>query len=276
VAPTTIPDALDHLSRPGAVALAGGCSMAIMLKSGLVGPETLVYLGRIPGLRARGRGDGGLHLGAGVTLRELARSPAVVAVAPMLARTAGRIGNPRVRSVATIGGAAVHADGRLDLPPVLMALGASVRVESRRGSRHVPLDSFYTGFLRTVLADDELVTEVLVPADPARLAAYARFTPGSHHDYPTVGVAVSLSLRPDGTIDDARVALSGVAATAVLAPESADQLRGKPPGPAVFAAAAAAAAASADPNGDRLGSADYKRAMIEVWTRRALEVCLRP
>jgi carbon-monoxide dehydrogenase medium subunit len=246
-----------------------------MLKSRVVEPETLVYLGRIPELRARGRGDGGLHLGAGVTLRDLARSPVVAAVAPTLARIAGRIGNPRVRSVATIGGAAAHADGRLDLPPVLLSLGASVRVESCRGCRRLPLDSFYTGFLQTVLADDELVTEVVVPADAARRAAYARFTPGSHHDYPTVGVAVSLSLRPDGTIDDARVALSGVAATAVLAPEAADRLRGRSPEPDVFAAAAAVAAASASPIGDRLGSADYKRAMIEVWTRRALEDCVR-
>jgi carbon-monoxide dehydrogenase medium subunit len=208
-----------------------------------------------------------------VTLRELCRSPLVWSRMPALAGAAAQVGNPRVRAVATVGGAMAHADPRQDLPPVLLALGARIGMAGPGGTRQVPLAGFLHGFMETELAEDELVTEVVVPWEPGLRAAYRRFTPGSADDFPVVSVAAAVSLRPDGSVGSARVALGGVGSTAMLADEAAGLLAGRPLEPATIAAAAAAAAAAAQPWDDRQGSAGYKRHMVEVWTRRTLEAC---
>lgn len=275
VAPTAVEDVLSELMDERAVAVAGGTSMAMLLKNDLVDVDVLVSLGHVAELRGVGRTPSHeIRLGSMVTLREIARSPLVRQELAALAQAAGQVGNPRVRAVATLGGAVVHGDPRQDVPPALMALGAYVRVAGPGGVRDVPLSAFYLGFMTTVLDDDELVLDIRIPLEVGRRASYQRFTPGSAEDYPTVAVAAAVSLARDGTISSARIGLGGAASVTVLADEAARELIGHAPARETISRAASVAASNASPPSDRRGTADYKRAMLEVWTARALHRCL--
>jgi carbon-monoxide dehydrogenase medium subunit len=272
--PTSLEAALQELSGENAVAVAGGTSLALLLKNDLVTPGRLVSLRRVPGLsEITMRGDW-LRLGAMVTLRALASSPLVRTAAPILAEAAAQVGNPRVRSVATVGGAIAHADPRQDIPPVLLALGAHACLSGPGGPRTVPMSEFFAGFMETAAREDEVITDVVLPARAGTRQAYVRFTPNSRDDYPVVCVAAVVSLAEDGSAESARIAVGGVGTTAVLAVDAANLLVGRCPGRSVMAASAATAAAAVDPGDDRRGSPGYKRAMTEVWVRRALERCL--
>jgi carbon-monoxide dehydrogenase medium subunit len=273
-APPTVGDAVAQLSESEDVlAMSGGTSVALLLKHGLAEPRKIVWLARIPGLRYLEAGhDRGLSIGAMTTLRELAASSAVRETAPALAEAAGKVGNPRVRSVATLGGALEHADPRQDVPPVLLALEATVRIAGPSGEREVPVADFYAGFMETVLAQGEIVTGVVVPPASGRRARYARFAPGSADDFPAVSAAASVIRAADGRVARAVLALGGAGPTPLLVPE-AERLGGVPDARDVEAVAAAAEAA-AEPVADQRGSARYKKAMVRVWAQRVLQACL--
>jgi carbon-monoxide dehydrogenase medium subunit len=272
-APDSIDGALEELAADGSVALAGGTSLVLMLKQDLVPASRVVWLGRISGLRGISSSpEGALAIGATTTVAEIAASSDVQRLQPALAEAAAHVGNPRVRAVATLGGGLVHADPRQDLPPVLLALGASATVRGRHGEREVSLERFFNGLMETDVADGEILTRVTVPAaPPGRRSCYMRFTPASEDDFPTVGVAAALDLDPDGSVRAAAVGLGGVAGRPVLVEEAAGILAGRRPGAAEVAELAAAAERACDPVDDQRGSPAYKRAMARVWTRRALE-----
>ena len=279
VSPTSLSGALEEMASGQATVLAGGTSVALLIGQRLIEPSKLVHVARIPELRAVhfDASRSAVRLGAAVTLAEIARNVELVAALPSLAYAAGVVGNPRVRSVATVGGALAHGDPRQDLPPVLISLGTSVWLSGPGGERSIPAATLATGFMETCVAPDELITGVVIPLPPGQRAHYSRFTPQSVADYPTVGVAASVRCDSNGTITDAKVALAGVASTA-LTVDAAGLLAGVPAGDADIAArlseVARQAAADAEPIDDRLGSASYKRAMIAVWTRRALLACV--
>lgn len=269
VVPATVEEAVAALADEEAVAVAGGTSIGLLVGQGLLAPSALVWLGRIPELTEVTVRDGNLVLGAGVTLWDLAAHPDVRRHLPALADAAGSVGNVRVRAVATVGGALVHADPRQDLPPVLIAYDAQVEVAGPEGRRHLPVDELVTGFMSTSLVPGEVVTSVAVPLVAGRRGCYHRFTPGSSDDYPTVAVAATVTVA-EGTVVGARVAVGGAGPRAFLVPE-AGALAGTPAHRAPLATVAAAAAERAEPVDDRLGSAAYKRRMASVWVRRVLE-----
>jgi aerobic carbon-monoxide dehydrogenase medium subunit len=268
-APATLDEALAELAAPEAVVLAGGTSLVLLLKSRLIAPRRVVWLGKVGGLRGIEVSAGDLVIGAMTTLAEVAASREVGRLLPALAQAARVVGNPRVRAVATVGGALAHADPRQDLPPALLALGAVVRLQSPAGERRLPLRTLFTGPLETSLRDGELLTAVEVPAPPAgQRSLYLRFTPASREDFPTVGVAVRVVNR-DGVVVDAALALAGVAPVPLLVPQAAEALRQAGP-----AAVAELAERACDPSDDQRGSASYKPAMAGVWSRRALAAAL--
>ncbi|MBO0771020.1 MAG: FAD binding domain-containing protein, partial [Actinobacteria bacterium] len=264
--PVTLAEALAELAGDeDAMALGGGTSVALLLKHGLIEPRRLVWLGRVRGLGEIQAGqDGSLAIGATVTLRELAASAAVRRLAPALAAAAGQVGNPRVRAVATVGGALAHADPRQDLPPALLALAATARIAGPAGEREVPLAGFYTGFMETVLAPGELVTQVVVPAGPGRRSVYLRFTPASEGDFPVIGAAAAVARGADGLVTGAALALAGAGPVPLLIP-AAGELAGRVPAAADIEPVAAAAAAAATAVSDQRGSARYKQAMAAEW-----------
>ena len=278
VSPTSVAGALEEIASGEATVLAGGTSVALLIGQRLIEPSKLVHVARIPELRSISfdtpRGE--LRIGAAVTLAEIAGHPEIRAALPSLAYAAGVVGNPRVRSVATVGGALAHGDPRQDLPPVLVSLDAMVTLSGPGGERILPAAGLATGFMETCVAPDELITAVVIPVTKGQRACYFRFTPQSVADYPTVGVAACVSLAADGTIADAKVALAGVASS-VLSVDAAGLLGGVSADnfdfDSIVGEVADLAAASAEPIDDRLGSATYKRAMISVWTRRALLAC---
>jgi carbon-monoxide dehydrogenase medium subunit len=275
--PVTLSEALAELAGgEDVIAMGGGTSVALLLKNDLIEPGKIVWLARIPELRQLDAGPGGdVSIGATVTLREIARSGVIRRQFPALAYAAGQVGNPRVRTVATLGGALAHSDARQDVPPILYALDARIRIAGPAGTREIPVAGFHTGFMETVLAEDELITQVVIPAVPGRRAAYARFTPGSDDDYPTVSAAAGVTRGEDGRVTGAVLVLGGVGPTPLLVPAAAD-LTGTVPGAAEIEAVAEAAEATADPSDDQRGSAGYKKAMAREWAARALRACLDP
>jgi carbon-monoxide dehydrogenase medium subunit len=196
------------------------------------------------------------------------------AFAPAFVEAASKVGNPRVRAVATLGGALVHGDPRQDVPPVLLATRAELDIVSRRGSRHVALADFFLGFMETALEEDEILTKVTIPARPGWRDAYTRFTPGSDDDYPTVGVAVSVLIDETGVVRDAEIALGGVDASAIRVPEAAAAIIGTRAEADDRASAGRLAVDGCSPSDDQRGSEAYKRAMVEVWTDRTIAACL--
>ena len=275
VKPGTLDEALAAMTRPGSMLLGGGTSIGILLKNRLIEPQTLVWVGALSELSGIGiDGDGTIRIGAAATLRELARSELLAGAVPVLPDAAGRIGNPRVRAVATLGGALVHGDPRQDLPPVLLALRAQVDIAAGSGTRTAGLDGFYHGFMEVALGEDELITGVAVPARTGWRDRYSRFTPGSEDDFPTVGVAVSLRVGDAGLVEDAEIALGGVDSRPILAAEAARSLIGTDGAGAALEEAARVAAAHCEPGDDARGSADYKRKMVGVWVRRTVAACL--
>lgn len=281
-APTTVSEAIEHLAVDGAHLIGGGTSSAILLKQRLLDPESLVWTGRIAELsHIETSHDGALVLGAGVRLADLAASPAVIAAHPAVARAAACVGNPRIRSVATLGGALAHADPRQDLPPALLVADASVRIVGPSGVRVQRLaDGFFQGFLETAIEPEELLTHVLLPVPVAGVEAYVRYTPESLDDYPTVSVAARVE-RLGGGPPLIRLALGGVDSTvvaidadelsAVLAAGGADAIT--EPGE-IARAVAAHVGTRVRPGDDQRGSAAYKTAMATVWTERVLRSLL--
>ncbi|HZT51654.1 MAG TPA: FAD binding domain-containing protein, partial [Stellaceae bacterium] len=191
--------------------------------------------------------------------------------APLLAEACRHVATVRVRSMATLGGAVAHADPNLDTPPALIALDAQIAARSGRGERRIPAESFFTGYFETVLEPDEMVTEILLPPQPAGSGtAFLKFLPATQDDYATVSVAARITLGPDGAIAGARLALGAAATVPVRATAVEAALSGRAAGEESFRDAASLVSGAIDPIADFRGSADYKRKMAIVHVRRAL------
>jgi carbon-monoxide dehydrogenase medium subunit len=275
--PRTLREAAGLLAaaEPSVRPIAGGTAVMLMMKMGVLRPSRLV------GLRAveqrysaiEAGTDGGLTLGALATLSALEHSAAVKSRAPVITRALRTLANVRVRNVATVGGNLAHADPHMDLPPILIALGASVSVVGSAGERKLALDKLYAGYLETTLAHGELISEVTIPAQGARRAAYLKCTTRSADDWPALGIAVSL--EADGAaIRDARVVIGAATDTPARLGNAEKVLRGARADDAVLRRAGEAAAAEAAVIGDQHGTAAYKRELVRVYVARAVKAAL--
>jgi carbon-monoxide dehydrogenase medium subunit len=271
--PESVPEAVEILARPDGEAriIAGGTALVPTMRLGLVTPDRLVSLHRVPGLSGIHVDKGVLEIGAMTSLAALARHGALRSGWPLLAQAAGRVATPAIRSTATLGGNLCYAEAASDPAPALLCLDAEVRVAGSSGERAVPLASFFTGFYETALAPGEILTAVRVPAAPSGArSGYMRFCPRSAEDKPLVGVAALLVLDAAKRVAEVRIALGGAAPTSVRARRAESTLRGEPLTDAAIRSAAEAAVAEADPLSDLMGSAAYRREMIRVWVRRLL------
>ena len=275
--PRTLRDALALLDPDDATVrpISGGTAVMLMMKAGVLRPRRLVSLRSIEGGLA-GIGldaDGELRIGAMTPLAELERSETVRKGWPVIARTLRTLSNVRVRNVATIGGHLAHGDPHQDLPPVLSALGARVAVAGPKGERTVPVERLVTGYYETVLARDELITAVSVPALGKKRAAYLKCTTRSADDWPALGMAVALETEGDA-IRTASIVIGAATdkPTRLLAAESA--LRGARADEATLARAGDAAADELSIVGDTRGSAGYKKQLARVYLRRAVRAAL--
>jgi carbon-monoxide dehydrogenase medium subunit len=188
---------------------------------------------------------------------------------PLLAQAIPLIGHFQIRNRGTIGGSMAHADASAELPAVAVITGADMVVRSSAGERVVPAEEFFVGHFTTSMADDELLTEVRIPRGPAA-AGWAFYEIARRHgDFALVGVAAMLSIDGD-RIDDARLALIGVADRAVRTADAEAALRGQSATLDTFAAAAREATKDLEPASDMHGSAEVRRHLAAVATRRAL------
>jgi carbon-monoxide dehydrogenase medium subunit len=277
-APRELSHALDLLARhaPDAHAMAGGTSLVLLMKQGLLRPGHIIGLREVAELQGIAKdADGSLVINACATHRDAERSPEVRRHCPALAEAFARVATVRIRNQATVGGNLAHADPAQDPPPILLALDAEVELVSAGGSRTVPLHAFFKDVFETDLRDGELIRSIRVPTLPrAARATYLKFLPRTADDYATVGVAAMVARDESGRCREVRIALSAVGPVPFRATEAESALAGAVPDASSIERAAALAAEATDPFDDVRGSAAYKRDMTRVLVRRALEaVC---
>jgi aerobic carbon-monoxide dehydrogenase medium subunit len=260
----------DPTVRP----IAGGTALMLMMKAGVFRPAKLISLRNIEakysGISA---GGDGLRVGAMTTLNTLERSADVKKHAPLITRTMLTLSNVRVRNVATVGGALAHGDPHMDLPPVLMALGTTLKVVSPKGERTLAVEDLFTGYYETSLEKNELIAEAHIPSQGKKRTAYMKVTTGSADDWPALGVAVAI--EADGkAIKSARVVVSAATAMAMRLKSAEAALASKTADDKTLAAAGDAAAEEAEYIADVRGSVPYKRELLRVYVRRAVQQAL--
>jgi aerobic carbon-monoxide dehydrogenase medium subunit len=264
-----VAESVDHAvdllgSRDGAKLLAGGMSLLPLMKLRFARPALLVDLGRVDQLRyVREDGDR-IAIGALTRHHDLARDAVLNDSNPLISTTAAGIGDPQVRHMGTIGGSVAHGDPAADFPAVLVALEAELVARGPDGERTIPAAEFFRGFFETALGPREVLTEIRVPRLDGAGWAYLKFH-RRQQDWATVGVA---AIRSNGS---ARVALTNMASTPVRARAVEDALASG--GDPVVAAEHAGEGTS--PPTDTAASADFRKHLARVLTRRALEEALR-
>ncbi len=262
-------------ANEGAKVLAGGHSLIPMMKLRLAAPSALVDIGHITTLKGVAASGDGLSIGALTTFAEIASSDLVKKRAPLLAEATGLVGDPAVRNRGTIGGNVSHGDPASDPPTALAALGATYNVAGPNGQRSITASDFPTGLLENVLEENEILTGVSVPSVPSGAgSAYLKF-PHPASRYAVVGAAVIVAAQ-GGTCTSASVVVGGVETTPARASSVEAALVGSDLSDGALDAAAAALAGdlTGDPMSDIFASDEYRKAMAEVYLRRALGIAV--
>lgn len=276
-APQTLGEAVQLLAaRPRAMLLAGGTDLLPQLRAGARQADLVIDVKRIPELNEISYDPArGLALGAAVPCCRIHQDGAVRKAYPALAEVAALIGGVQIQSRASIGGNLANAAPSGDSIPVLISLRATCRVQGPHGAREVDAESFCTGPGSTVLQPGELLVSIqLPPPQPRSGACYLRFIPRNEMDIAVAGAGVAVTVE-DGVFRRARIALAAVAPTPLFVREAGEYLAGKPVSPESITAAAEIARAAARPITDMRGTADYRRHLCAVLTRRALQAAVR-
>jgi len=265
-----VADSVEHAvqllgERDDTKLLAGGHSLIPLLRLRFARPAVLVDLGRLDALRYIRDAGEQVAIGALTRHHDLNHDPLLQEHCPLVSHTAGLIGDPQVRHRGTIGGSIAHGDPASDLPAVLVALDAHLVVQGPDGERTLRAGEFFRGVFETALGPQDVLTEIHVPKLGPSGWSYRKFTRRAQ-DWATVGVAAVVR-RSNGTIEDRAIALTSMGPTPVRARLAEEALRTADD----VAAAAEAVAAESDPPSDTNGSADYRRHLATVLTRRALE-----
>ena len=269
----SLDDAIARLSAAGGAGklIAGGHSLVPLMKLRLSEPAVLIDIGRIPDLAGIRESDGAIEIGANTRHHDVATSALLRERCPVVADTAAVIGDPQVRNRGTLGGSLAHADPAADYPAAMLAVDADLHLKGPGGWRVVKARDFFQGVFTVDLAADEILAKVTFA--PARASAYAKLHQRASR-FAIVGVAAALETG-GGIIRTARVGLTGAASSPSRLAGVEAALAGQP---ATAGAAAAAARGAGDGvselNADIHGSAEYRRAMIPVFTRRALDAAL--
>ena len=270
---TSLDDALNKLAAANGAGrlIAGGHSLVPLMKLRLSEPTVLIDIAHVPDLAGIREQDGVIEIGALTVHHDIATSSLLRQQCPMVADTAGVIGDPQVRNRGTIGGSLAHADPAADYPAAMLAVDAEFHMKGSQGSRVVKASDFFQGVFTVDLAADEILVKVTLAA--TQIAAYAKLYQRASR-FAIVGVAAALEVR-NGLIQTARIGLTGAVASPCRLPEVEAALVGKSAATnAIDAAAAIAGEGLEDFNADIHASAEYRRAMVPVFTRRALQEAL--
>lgn len=259
----------------GAKAVAGGTDLVPQMKNGVLNPACVIDLSGLAALRGVATANGaGLRIGACATARELELHLEVRTRYTALADGAALVGSVQIRNLATVGGNLCNAAPSADMAPPLMALDAEAVIASPRGERRMPLGTFFQDVRRTVLAADELLVALVVPAPAAGSGgSYIRHTPRRELDIAVVGVASQVTVA-NGRCVKARIALAAVAPTPLRATAAEQALEGQALTPGLIERAAGLAVEAARPISDQRGSAEFRTHLVRVLTRRTLTMAL--
>jgi CO/xanthine dehydrogenase FAD-binding subunit len=265
--PKSLEQALTLLAEHGdtLLVMAGGTIAMPLINDGISMPEKVMGL-RHAGLNTVQTSDGLVRLGATTTLTQLAQQDAV----PLLREAAGHIGGWQIRNMGTLGGNLFAPPPAGDLAVALLALDTRLKLASSRGERLIPLSDFYTGFMATALAGDELVTEAQVPL-PKGKTSYVKYGRKHANTPAIVTVAAHVTTAADGRVHEARIALNAVGPHPLRARRAEQCLMGAPLSAATIAEAARIAADECDPFTDAIATDWYRRRMVSVFVKRALE-----
>jgi carbon-monoxide dehydrogenase medium subunit len=276
--PTSLDEAFGLMDQYGddAQVMSGGTALVLMMKQRLVQPGHVIGLRKIAGLSSiASDGNGAVRVGALCTQRQMETDPLVRQSLPLVADTYSKVATARIRSMSTVGGGLVHGDPNQDPPPTLIAFGASVVLSSKGGERVVPVEDLFIDYFETDVQSGEILTSVLIPQAPAGSGAvYTKFLPRTADDYATVSVAAIVDADENNNCRDVRIVLGASGVTPIRATDAEDLLRQRPLTEENIRASAATVKEAVDPLDDFRGSADYKRQMAEVFTRRAVTQAL--
>ena len=274
--PTSLAAAIKLLNPddPTIRPIAGGTALMLMMKAGVFNPEKLISLRKIESKYSTiSAGADGLRIGAMTTLSALEHSADVQKHAPVVTRALRTLSNVRVRNVATVGGALAHGDPHMDLPPVLMALGATLTVIGPKGERKLAVEDLFAGYYETVLEKDELIAEVHVASQGSKKASYFKVTTGSADDWPALGVAAVIEANGNAIKSACLVASAATdKATRLKSAEAA--VAGKTVDDKLLREAGEAALGDCEFIADVRGSVPYKRELMKVYVRRAIREAL--
>ena len=267
---TSLDDAIAKLAATNGDGkfIAGGHSLVPLMKLRLSEPKILIDIARIPGLVGISEKNGKLEIGAGTTHHAVATSELLRSMCPVIADCAGEIGDPQVRNRGTMGGSLAHSDPSADYPAVMLALDAEVHLKGPGGWRAVKANDFFQDMFTVNMAENEIIAGVQFA--PIQAASYAKLHQRASH-YAIVGVAAAVTIE-NGIITSARLGLTGASTHAQRMSNVEAAIQGRQPNEATIDAAAAVAGEGlANVNSDIHASEAYRRAMVKVFTRRALE-----
>lgn len=271
-APASVAEALDLLDEHAGEAkvMAGGQSLMPLLAFRMSSPEHLVDINRLPGLDAPERTESGWHIPALVRQRTVERSAELAREVPILRQALRQVAHPQIRNRGTVCGSLAHADPAAELPAVMTALGGRMRIVGRAGERTVPAEDFFVFHLTTALEPDELLLGVEIDdLPPGTRTSFQEFAT-RHGDFGLASVAAVVTRSDDGVVQRCRLVASGVAATPQRLIGAEDVVVGSRLEPSALIAAAQAVHDEVHPTGDVHASADYRRQLVAVLTRRAL------
>jgi len=273
-APRSVPETLSLLHEHGydAKVLAGGQSLVPMMNFRLVQPAVVVDINNIPELATIQGDNKSLRLGAMVRHAAAEKDSLVKESAPLVHESMPRIATMQIRNRGTIGGSLSHADPSAELVVVTTALKANFRIQNQSGERVVPASEFFVGLLMTAMEPEDLLVEIEIPPLPPRSGWSLKEVARRPHDFALVGVAAVLTLDRKDRCEDARLVYLSAGDGPISAPEAAALLQGEKITPDLIAAAADKAAVDEiDPGSDIHATAEFRRHLANVLTRRALE-----
>ncbi|HMA81945.1 MAG TPA: xanthine dehydrogenase family protein subunit M [Candidatus Binatia bacterium] len=272
--PTTLAEASRLLREngPGGRFLAGGTDLVIAMKEKGLLPKYIVDLKRVPGLAGiRENGDGSLSIGALTTMYAIETSPVIKKNYPFLAQSAAEVGSIQIRNRATVGGNMANATPSADVAPSLIALNATANIAGAAGERTLPMEDFFRGPGQNAMSADEILTEIRIPkTGPQLVGEYIKFSPRDMMDLAYIGVAVAYHLGDAKKCSGVRIVLGAVAPTPIRAKNSEALLEGQVLTEEIAAKVGDEAARESKPISDVRSSADYRRAMVGVMTKRAI------
>jgi len=272
-APKTVEESLSFLSqyKEESKIIAGGQSMLVIMRQGLLAPENVVDIKGITALDYITYDEKeGLRIGALTTHRAIEKSSIIQKHFRVLSEMERNLATIQTRNWGTIGGNLCHGDPAGDPAPVLIALGAKLKLKSLSGERIITMEEFSKDILEVDLKPDELLIEIQVPAKRPHTGIAQEKLMVMQGDAGIVGAAVSITLKPgDGICEDTRVVLSNAASVPLRVKEAEKRLIGKVINYQSLAEASEVASAEADPPSDIHASEEYRREMVKIFVRRA-------